>query len=874
MATTIPLKFTADPSGAIAGFNRVAGAASSAQAKMRSLMSPKIFSGLSRTAAAQAKFDEFQKPLRNLQSQLGLTTREADKLGQKFIKVGAQLNIPPPELVKLAEAGKRFGAAGFEAGNFAIRVATASKALNIPPGELLKLADIGRKFGYSGDKAIEFGVKVATAQAKLRTFGETLKNIGGKITGVGQSLTTYVTLPILGVGTAATKMAIDLDKQLTAASRALDFDPKQAESFRKSVMGMAPAIGITPQKLAELATEAGKLGISGNIIKDFTQTVAELSMATDTNATELATKLSNIRSVYGSSPAELKKFGAAINYLDDAVGGTTPTILNFTSRLAGVGKVTGFNASQVAAIGATFLKLGRNASDAATGTNTMLLHLSAATRQSKRVKGAFKDLGLTAEQVEQMMRNNPEQGLIQFLKIANSYKGNKLGVLTDIFGKQHAPKVIALAESVHELERAFAIAGDTPKGMAKLDAELKKRLGSSAGQIEVFKASIATLGITIGNAILPAVNKVLTAITPLIQKFGAFAEANPKIVQMGVAFLGVVAIVGPLLVGLGSVISAVGTISGAIATALPFILKVGAFLTTTAVPAVLSAGSAIGGVLLTALTAFGSFLTGTLIPAVGALGTAMIGFIFSPAGAITSAIVGLGVAAYYVWKNWDFLKAKAIEIGNVVKVYLGDAFTRVTQLVQLRAQQVVQVANGMAAGWNRAWGYVGQVLNGWGSSLHSWFSSLVNSAWQWGQGLINGFTQGIISVAMRPVQAVQDIVKQIRAYLPSSPAKLGPLSDLDRTGPGLINTMSQGINASPLVSAITGAMGQARDSITTPQFASATGGNGSVTIVMNNNFGNVSSDVRQSVIEELKKHERELLDLIQRANSRINRGRY
>lgn len=62
-----------------------------------------------------------------------------------------------------------------------------------------------------------------------------------------------------------------------------------------------------------------------------------------------------------------------------------------------------------------------------------------------------------------------------------------------------------------------------------------------------------------------------------------------------------------------------------------------------------------------------------------------------------------------------------------------------------------------------------------------------------GRSLINSIVSGIRSAAGAVQNAVADAVGGARQFLPFSPAKKGPLSDLDKTGPAFVATMATGI---------------------------------------------------------------------------------
>ncbi|ACI98543.1 phage tail tape measure protein [Rhodospirillum centenum] len=69
-----------------------------------------------------------------------------------------------------------------------------------------------------------------------------------------------------------------------------------------------------------------------------------------------------------------------------------------------------------------------------------------------------------------------------------------------------------------------------------------------------------------------------------------------------------------------------------------------------------------------------------------------------------------------------------------------------------------------------------------------------------GANIVNTIWEGMKSVASKPAEAIKEIVGQVREYLPFSPAKVGPLSDLDRIK--LVETVADSVRPEPLVNAM------------------------------------------------------------------------
>ena len=90
-----------------------------------------------------------------------------------------------------------------------------------------------------------------TALNKMSSVGKTMQAVGSSMTSVGKSLTTYVTAPILAVGTAAVKTAADFDSQMSKVAAISGATGKDFQDLRDKAREMGA-------KTKFSATEAGQ----------------------------------------------------------------------------------------------------------------------------------------------------------------------------------------------------------------------------------------------------------------------------------------------------------------------------------------------------------------------------------------------------------------------------------------------------------------------------------------------------------------------------------------------------------------------------------------------------------------------------------------
>ena len=86
----------------------------------------------------------------------------------------------------------------------------------------------------------------------------------------------------------------------------------------------------------------------------------------------------------------------------------------------------------------------------------------------------------------------------------------------------------------------------------------------------------------------------------------------------------------------------------------------------------------------------------------------------------------------------------------------------------------------------------------------SWIGKLGSQFFNAGKNIVSAIWNGIKSMANKPIEAIQKIVKKIRDFLPFSPAKTGPLKDIHKIK--LIETIAQSIKPNSLVNAVNDVM--------------------------------------------------------------------
>jgi len=154
---------------------------------------------------------------------------------------------------------------------------------------------------------------------------------------------------------------------------------------------------------------------------------------------------------------------------------------------------------------------------------------------------------------------------------------------------------------------------------------------------------------------------------------------------------------------------------------------------------------------------------------------------------------------------WNSIISKVKSVNSTMKSVLISLVNWLKSAIPSAFRAAVDLAK---AAWNR----LPAGIRAAASSARSAAASVINavknvisglSLYSSGQKIIRSLINGIKSLAGSAWNAVTDLVQGIRNKLPFSPAKEGPLKDLDKTGPGFISTIIKGLRkSSPKLKAI------------------------------------------------------------------------
>ena len=166
-----------------------------------------------------------------------------------------------------------------------------------------------------------------------------------------------------------------------------------------------------------------------------------------------------------------------------------------------------------------------------------------------------------------------------------------------------------------------------------------------------------------------------------------------------------------------------------------------------------------------------------------------ITLITSPIFWFALGIMALIGAGYLLWKHWDTVSkwlAKAWSWLKSTWEKVSNALSTAWDFLKSSWQKVLEVFINIHP--------IGILLKALNKLVEYVFGLNLFTA---GKKIVESLWKGIESLAMKPVEAMKNIVQKIRNLLPFSPAKVGPLKDIHRIK--FIETITASLNPDPLL---------------------------------------------------------------------------
>ncbi len=413
-------------------------------------------------------------------------------------------------------------------------------------------------------KGGQFISEVDRAERRVQRLQGKLRDFGAKTAGMGAAMAA----PIILFGKSVLNASIEFESAFAGIRKTVDATETQFKQLEENVISLSKTIPVSAVELSKIGEIAGQLGVDGveNITK-FTDTIARIAVSSNLTTDQAASDFARLANIMGLPLDQIDRVGSAVVGLGNNFATTESEISAFALRLAGAGKTVGLSTDEVLGIGAALSSLGINAEAGGTAFSKVMIKIAgAAANGGEAAEGLASVMGLTVEQFQRVVQENPAQALTRFVESLGAVQdsgGNLLGVLEDLGIKEIRLRdaLLRTANAGDLFGRSMALSSEEFIKNTALTIESEKRFETLESQLALVNNKLTDAAITLGKVIAPAMASIVKFIGPVIDGFTDWATESPRLVEALAAVAAAVAVGGTLAVGLGGLAFILGSLS-------------------------------------------------------------------------------------------------------------------------------------------------------------------------------------------------------------------------------------------------------------------------------------------------------------------------
>lgn len=392
-----------------------------------------------------------------------------------------------------------------------------------------------------------------TAGDHIQGFADKTKAIGGGIESAGKKLMPLTT-GIVGMGVAGGKTALDFEDGIASINTLLD-DDSHLEGYKNTVRELSDDTGMSISTMTDGMYQAiSSLGDGGKETEKIFGTMAKSAKAGGAEVADSVSLISAGMKGYGSVNDETAQKISDLAFMTAKLGVTTfPEMAKSMQPLFPLSSSLGISLEELFGTMATGTGVTGNTAEVSTQLKAVMSNLM---KPTEAMQGLIEKYGYS--NATAMIET---EGLSGVLKILQDETGGQSDKLAELFSSTEALTLMTALTGAQfdtfneKLGQMGDVSGTTEEAMSKLETK-----GDSIRKtMNLAKNTLMEAGTVLMDSLAPVIVDVSDGVKNLTE---GFSKLNPEQQQTILKIAGIVAIAGPLLIGIGKVTTGIGSVIG------------------------------------------------------------------------------------------------------------------------------------------------------------------------------------------------------------------------------------------------------------------------------------------------------------------------
>ena len=416
--------------------------------------------------------------------------------------------------------------------------------------------EVGSAYATLRVKLDEWNQGLETAINSLQGYGSRLQgsmdSVGKKLTSAGKNLTKKVTLPIVGIGTAAVKTSMDFEAAMDKVASLSGAQGENFDSLRDKALEMGAKTMYSATESAEALQYMALAGWNTEDMLNGLEPILKLAGAAGMDLGRASDIVTDGLTAMGLTAQDAAHFADVLAVAMSKSNTDVDQLGEAFKYVAPLAGAMGYNIEDLSIALGLMANAGIKASQGGTSLRRVLQNLSNPT---EKVAGAMEDLGISMF--------NPDGSAKSLYDLMVELRGSMKGLSEEeqamyastIAGSTGLSGLLAIVNASEDdfNNLTDAIYNADGAGMEMYDTMTNNLKGS----VTELMSALESLMISMGDLLVPLIKDVVKMIQGWVEHLNSLDETQKQqIIQVAL----VVASIGPLITIIGKLFTTISTV--------------------------------------------------------------------------------------------------------------------------------------------------------------------------------------------------------------------------------------------------------------------------------------------------------------------------
>lgn len=374
-------------------------------------------------------------------------------------------------------------------------------------------------------------------------IGKKLIDSGNQLKNIGQNMNQYITVPTLAAGVGIGKLSYDFDQGLGKVGSLVNKSGSEMKQYKDRIIELSNKSGVGLKQMTESMYQGISAGANLNNVFKLLDTSSKLSIGGFTSQETAIDGLTTAMNSFGISYDNVNNVSDKFILTQNLGKTTVDELASSIGQVAPTAHAAGVSFDELMSGVAALTKNGIATSESMTAMKAALSNIIKPSGEAQKIA---KSLGL-----EFNTTALKSKGLAGFLEDVKQKTGGNIDTMGKLFGSTEALNAMLLLTGSGAKDFNGALS-EMEKSAGLTDKAFKNMKESSGAKLldSINKLKNSLIGL--GDVLAPAIGFVADKISELSGWFGHLSD-DGKIAVVAIA--GIAAAIGPVLTGIGSLLT-------------------------------------------------------------------------------------------------------------------------------------------------------------------------------------------------------------------------------------------------------------------------------------------------------------------------------